>query len=235
MSAKRVVVTRPLPDGERTASALRAKGRDVLLAPLLRIEPFAAELSGNWTAVILTSANAARAIALHRHRAALIGLPVFAVGAQTAAAAREAGFGSILSSGGDAGDLVQLVSTRAKEATQPLLYLAGEERAADVAGALAQANIAVTTRVIYRAVRLPFSAELGTALQAGTVSAVLHYSRRSAESFLAGAKASAIVERALAPPQLCLSAQVAEPLTAAGAKIIAIAAQPEESALFDLL
>src|SRR6202012_5054252 len=36
-----ILVTRPLPDGETTASALRAKGFDVLLAPMLRFEPVA--------------------------------------------------------------------------------------------------------------------------------------------------------------------------------------------------
>src|SRR6202012_3602176 len=36
-----ILVTRPLPDGETTAAALRAKGFDVLLAPMLRFEPVA--------------------------------------------------------------------------------------------------------------------------------------------------------------------------------------------------
>ena len=31
----RILVTRPLPDGERTAAALRARGHDVLLVPLM--------------------------------------------------------------------------------------------------------------------------------------------------------------------------------------------------------
>ena len=35
----RLLVTRPEPDNERTAAALREKGHDVLLAPMLRIEP----------------------------------------------------------------------------------------------------------------------------------------------------------------------------------------------------
>jgi uroporphyrinogen-III synthase len=36
-----ILVTRPLPDGEITAAALRAKGFEVLLAPMLRFEPVA--------------------------------------------------------------------------------------------------------------------------------------------------------------------------------------------------
>lgn len=231
----RIAVTRPLPDGERTAAALRAKGHDVVLSPLLRIEPVGAELSGMWSALIVTSQNAARAVAVHRHRAALAGLPVFAVGEQTAAAAREAGFGSVTAADGDVADLIALLSRRASEFARPLLYLAGEEQSADLAGALAQAGITVTTAVVYRAARLPLAAELVMALREGAVDTVLHYSRRSAEGYLAGAKAAAIHEQALMPRHLCLSAQVAEPLTSAGAKSVLVATQPEQSALFALI
>ena len=37
----RLLVTRPEPDNERTAAALRAQGHEVLLAPLLHIEAVA--------------------------------------------------------------------------------------------------------------------------------------------------------------------------------------------------
>ena len=42
------LVTRPQADSERTAAALRARGHEVLVAPLLRVEPVAADLSGGW-------------------------------------------------------------------------------------------------------------------------------------------------------------------------------------------
>ena len=34
----RLAVTRPQPDGERSAKMLRARGHDVLTAPLMRVE-----------------------------------------------------------------------------------------------------------------------------------------------------------------------------------------------------
>ena len=58
----RLVVTRPQADGERTAAALRACSHEVLLAPLMRVEPVEIDLSGTWGAVIVTSANAPLAI-----------------------------------------------------------------------------------------------------------------------------------------------------------------------------
>src|ERR1700704_1110266 len=83
----RLLVTRPEPDAERTAAALRRHGHQVDIAALLRIESVVgAELgSGPWSALVVTSANALRALELHPRRAELTGLRVFAVGRRTAA------------------------------------------------------------------------------------------------------------------------------------------------------
>ena len=64
----RLLVTRPRPEAERTAAILRAHGHDVVIAPLLRIEAVTdAEIgAGPWAAILVTSANAAPAIAAHR-------------------------------------------------------------------------------------------------------------------------------------------------------------------------
>ncbi len=58
------IVTRPQPEAERTAAALRRAGHAVEVAALLRIESIAAvELgSGPWSALAVTSANALRAL-----------------------------------------------------------------------------------------------------------------------------------------------------------------------------
>ena len=91
----RLLVTRPQADAERTAAALRARGHDVVVAPLLRIEPLPdAEIgAGPWAAILVTSANAARAIARHRaSRRIARRLPVFAVGDRSAQAMRDGGF-----------------------------------------------------------------------------------------------------------------------------------------------
>ena len=92
-----VLVTRPHPDDETTAAALRARGFEVLLAPMLRFEPvaFHEDLDARYGAVIVTSANAVRGIeSLKGHR--LLELPLFAVGEHTAAAARRAGFTHVI-------------------------------------------------------------------------------------------------------------------------------------------
>ena len=230
----RVAITRPQADGERSATTLRAHGHEVLLAPLMRVEPITADLSGAWSAIVVTSANAPGAIADHPARTALLALPVFAVGERSAAAARAAGFADVAPAGGDVHDLVMLIAARHRD-TMPLLYLAGEDRAADLVGELARHDIKAEMRVVYRAVTTHFPPALIDALRAGTVDAVLHYSKRSAENYVAGARAAGIERDALAVRHLCLSAQVAAPLQGAGAPRVAVARHPEEAALIELL
>ncbi len=231
----RVVITRPQPAAERTAAALAARGHSVWVVPLMQVEPVAADLSGDWGGVIITSANAPAAIAGDPAREALIALPLLAVGQRSAEAARAAGFGEVTSAGGDVRDLLRALATRRLDLVAPLLYLAGEDRTTDLTAELAAHGIAAEMRVVYRAVPLPFPPELTAALEAGDVEAVLHFSRRSAENYLAAARAAGIAAEALAVRHYCLSAQVAEPLEGAGVKRVAVAPRPQEAALIELL
>lgn len=227
----RVVVTRPQADSERTAVALEALGHEVLVAPLMRIEPVAVDLAGTWSAIVITSANALQAVPATAD--GVKPLPVFAVGDRSAEAARRAGFAEVSSANGDIKGLVRLVAARAVGAKAPLLYLAGEDRAGDLVAQLAARGIEAEMKVVYRIVAEVFPPVLAAALESGDVDAVLHFSRRSAELFAEGARASGVAGPAEDVRHLCLSAQVAEPL--AGANRVTVAARPEEAALIALL
>jgi uroporphyrinogen-III synthase len=232
----RLLVTRPEPDAERTAAALRARGHDVVVAPVLRIEPVAAEFgAGPFAGVIMTSANAAEAIAVHPRLAELTPLPVFAVGARTGNAARQAGFAAVASADGGWTKLVRLIAAQVRGRGARLLYLAAEDRSGDVAGALADSGLVVETVVLYRAVAIPgFAREFQSALHAGSLDGVLHYSRRSAQAFVAGATAAGLLPTVQKVRHYCLTVEVALPLETAGARV-RIAARPEEAALIELL
>ena len=116
---------RPEPGTARTATRLEQAGLTVLRQPLFQVAPLA------WTppdprgfdALMLTSANAVRhagpGLAALRH------LPVLAVGATTAAAARAAGLDVILTGTADAAAL--LTAARRRGLTHPL-HLAGRDR-----------------------------------------------------------------------------------------------------------
>ena len=233
----RLLVTRPHEDGERTAAVLRARGHFVMLAPLLRIEPVGADCgSGPFAAVLTTSANAAHAIAAHARIGELRGLPLYTVGSRGAEAARTAGFTTVHSADGDAHDLIEMVAREMAGARAPLLYLAGEDRSVDLAEALGRHGLTVRTAVVYRAAAAErLSREAEQAIAAGEIDAVLHYSRRSAETFVRCAEAAGLSDRALALTHFCLSAQAAAPLSAAGAANIRVAPRSEEEALLSLV
>ena len=72
----------------------------------------------------------------------------------------------------------------------PLLYLAGDDRARDMAAELAPAGLRLQTVVVYRAVAAQeFSPEIVAALRDGTIDGALHYSRRSTDIFVGCARA----------------------------------------------
>lgn len=233
----RVLITRPSSDAERTAAKLRMRGIEVMFAPLLRIEYVAADLGGPCGALAVTSANALAAIAQHQRRTELLALPLYVVGRRTAEAARLAGFRAVVSADGDQGDLARLIRERHRDAT-PLLYLAGEDRAGDLAGELTATGLQVRSAVVYRAAKADgFPAEVIAAFGTGGLDGVLHFSRRSAEVYVECARRAGVLGPAVTLVHYCLSRQVSEPLAAAGAGAaqIQIAARPEEAALLDLL
>ena len=230
-----LLVTRPEPDGERTAAKLRVRGHDVMLAALLRVENLDADIDDACHAVAVTSINALRAIADQAGLERLLEIPAFAVGGRTADAAVAQGFENVISADGDVGDLARVMKTNLPAGAR-VLYIAGEERSGDLAGELGAAGIEVVTRVVYRAVAVKnFPPDVREALTSGWLDGVLHFSRRSAATYIDCAAAAGITGKALAPTHYCLSVQVAAPLEAAGAKAIRIAGAPTEAALISLV
>ncbi|MCL2716092.1 MAG: uroporphyrinogen-III synthase [Alphaproteobacteria bacterium] len=236
-----ILVTRAHPENEATAAALRGRGHDVWLAPVLKFEPrpFAHDPEGPHSAVIVTSANAIRAVTPRLAELDLARLPLFAVGETTAKAAREAGFANVIVAAGDALSLPETILARADRLpkdTHSLLYLAGVDFARDLAPELRAAGFSLTTLTTYRMIpvgHLPHRVCAGFASHA--IEAVLHYSRRSAWAFLEAARAEGVEISALAIPQCCLSQNVAGVLREAGATQVGVAAAPDEMSLFTTL
>src|ERR1700744_2959670 len=236
-----ILVTRPHPDDESTAASLRARGFEVLLAPMLRFEPVAFNDEDlRYGAVIVTSANALRGIEGQLKGGKLLKLPLFAVGDHTAAAARRVGFETVTSAKGHAGSLRDLVlaSVKAKalKKASPLLYLAGADLARDLAGDLGERGFTVVTQTTYRMIPVPnLPREGADGFAANGIEAVLHYSRRSARAFLEAARSAGVEISALAVPQCCISDAVASIVRDAGATQVLTARSPDENALLDAL
>jgi uroporphyrinogen-III synthase len=234
----RLLLTRPRPEAERTANALRAIGHDAVIAPVLAIETIAEAAigSGPYAAVLMTSGNAARAIAEHPRRASLVALDCFAVGSQTATAARAAGFTEVHVAGGDGGDLARLVGEQLRERDLPLMYLAGDDRARDMAAELAPHGLRLEIAVVYRAIAArTFAPEVAAALQAGRFDGVMHYSRRSTAIFVDCVRAAGAENAAARLKHFCLSARASEPLAAINAKSIVVAQDRHDAAMLALV
>ncbi|MGM4920979.1 uroporphyrinogen-III synthase [Tardiphaga sp. 813_E8_N1_3] len=237
-----ILVTRPQPDNTSTAAALRARGFEVLAAPMLRFEKVMLSIDGDadFGAVVVTSANALRALADQPAQAGLLRLPLFAVGDRTAEAARNLGFAKVISAEADAAALRDLLMESSKNKllnkNRPLLYLAGADLARDLAGELGARGFTVVTQTIYRMMPVAdLPHDVSAAFVAGKVEAVLHYSRRSARAFFQAAGLSGVEIAALAVPHYCLSAAVGAIAHDAGASQVVVAQTPDENALFAAL
>lgn len=232
-----ILVMRPFPDNEATAALLRQAGYDVLLSPGLRFEPVAVrdEPDAHYDAVIVTSANALRGIEGQPLLERLRPTKVFAVGDATARAACAFSFRDVESASGDAVALCELVEKRLRGSGR-ICYLAGADISRDLGADLGARGYDVTTLTSYRMTPLLYFPEaVETAFATGEVEAVLHYSRRSAQSFVSAVKSSGLEISALALPQCCISDAVATVLREAGASRVLAGASPDENAIFEVL
>ncbi len=233
-----VLITRPEPDASETSAQLKALGHDVTVEPLLRIEslPIDAGTFDGAQALIATSRNGVRALAAGSTLDTARTLPIFTVGPGTAELARAQGFQRIVEGRGTARDLVPLIATRADRAGGPLVHVAGETLAFDLAAALAEHGIALRTLTAYRAVaaeRLTLSTVQRIA--DGAIDAALLMSPRTAAIFARLVASAGLSEQARRLTLFCLSQGVAEALAGLAPPRIEIAAEPNSAALLAAL
>lgn len=189
-----VVVLRPEPGASATVAAARAMGLDARAFPLFAVRPLAWEpvARDEVDALLLGSANALRhaGAALARYR----GLPVYAVGASTAAAACAAGFE--VAATGEGG--LQALLGGLRPGHRRLLRLAGRERVT----LEVPPGIEVTVREVYASEPLPLPDELAARLSAPAL--VLLHSGEAAAHFArccdsAGIERSRVLLAAIGP------------------------------------
>jgi uroporphyrinogen-III synthase len=122
----------------------------------------------------------------------------------------------------------------AKDAT--ILYLAATDRARDLAGELGERGLRVVMATSYRMAPVAnLSREVCDAFASHRISAVLHYSQRSARAFLDAVRTGGVEISALAIPQCCISGTVASILRDAGASQVVVASAPAENAVLEAL
>ena len=233
-----VLVTRPQPEAEATALALREMDIRVTVAPMLHIEPTPPPAQesriDDVQAVVLTSANAARALIKRPLGAHLMerDLPVFAVGESTAAAARDAGFGHVTSADGDVDRLVALLAGKAVPGRGTILYPCGEHTARELSGLLSPLDLDCRAVVVYAAkaqTYLPRAVE--QELRDRRFDLVMFYSARTAGIFADLIEAFELAPYVDETTALCLSQGVAGRAQALRWRAIEVAQRPDQTAM----
>lgn len=173
----KILVTRPEPGASATAARLAELGHEPILAPCLTITARAAKLPVLPAALIITSGQAVPGLPDRLRQ-----VPVFCVGDATAGRLRQAGFTSVASAGGDASDLLRLISARRLPGTHVLVT--GRALGLALTGQLRAAGIPVLRRVVYAARPVSaLDAPVRAALAAGQIAAALFFSAETAAAF----------------------------------------------------
>ena len=230
---RRIALMRAEDDSTATAAELAARGFAAAIAPAIVIRALRGALPrGPFDALIATSPRALRVLGAGE-RARLAAIPLQVVGRRAEGAAREAG---LAIAGGGTADAAALAErlTHALPPRARLLYLAGRDRKPALEAALVAAGFAVEAAELYAAeAREAWSA--GEAQAVAACEGALNYSRRTAGLAVGLAARAGLAERFAALVHVCLSADVAEPLAAAGAARIVVAAAPDEAHLLAAL
>lgn len=225
---QRIWITRAQPGAEVTAERVRALGHDAIVAPLLavRVLPDVSVDLHGVAALAFTSANGVRAFADASGERTL---KVFAVGAATAQAARQAGFKSVLSADGDVEALAEGIAVRRGELRGAVLHPGAAEPAGDLAGALEKHGVEARRLILYETAPVDVAGAEVEALSRSD--AVLLHSPRAAQVLAKLLKAHPAPKlRALG-----LSKAVVKPLARTRLAAKAFPPFPLEAALLNLI
>ena len=216
-----IVVIRPQPGCDATLAAARAAGLDAQGYPLFRIVPraWSAPAPNAFDALLIGSANAMR------HGGPLLDgyreKPVYAVGAETARVAREAGFDRVVAGVGG----LQAVLDRLRPEDRRLLRVAGVERVA----LTAPAGVTITERSVYASEALAMPEPLTALLRRGAL--VLLHSAVAAQHLAGQCDALALDRSAIA--LAALGPRIAE-AAESGWRAVGIADRPDDATLLAL-
>ncbi len=218
-----ILLTRPRAQSLRFADQCRGAIRgdfDILIAPVIRIEPLSGVELPEAEAMIFTSENAVDAVAgKTRPRP----VPAFCVGKQTAIAAARAGFVA-RAAGGNADSLAELIRQAGPQGR--LLHPRGEHQTGDLAARLCADGMQATSVVVYRQVgrRLSVAARAVLGRQAPVILPL--FSQRSAQAAL-----SQIGVPGAPLHPVAISGRVADRVAALGAYRTVVSERPDAAGM----
>lgn len=213
-----LLILRPQPGADETAARARALDLSPVVAPLFTVRalPWSPPRADAFDAIMLTSANAARRAGAGL--AGFLGLPCYAVGEATAAAAADAGFSDVRIGPEDGVALLMAMET---DGIARALHPCGADHVT-----LEPASMRITRMPVYEAQAVKVLPPETEAALAEEPVALLH-SARAAQLF-----------GALVPDRSQVTVAAISPRTAraagSGWRRLAVAAEPRDHALLAL-
>lgn len=223
MTGPLALITRSEEGAAVYADAIRARGGEAVIEPMLRIEhiPSLPDLSV-YDGLIFTSVHAVDSFAAQSPRR---DVAVFTVGDTTADHAREAGFKNVTSASGDARDLARLLE---RDAAGRLLYLRGADVAQEFDG--------IDAHVVYKAHPVEsFTEFCAGALRDGKIRTVLFFSARGGAAFAALCRQNGLEGAVSGIKALCISGAVLESVSVLPWKETHVAQHPSRDGMMALL
>ena len=231
-----ILSTRPdTGEVEPVAAGLAAAGHQVTSAPLMKVSHYGRlpALDGV-QALIVTSRNGLKAVAPLSDAARA--LPLYAVGPATAALARELGVKHVVEAPGTARELLEIITHSADRAAGPLLHIAGETLACDLAAALGTRGFSAHTETVYRTDPVEaLPPKVADAFRQGTFDGVVLMSPKTANVYASLVQSADLGPQALQLVHFCLSDAVAQKLETLGAVRIAVAGLPNSQEMLALI
>lgn len=229
----RILITRPQEDAARFAELLSVRGHEPLCASLLSVRFFdGPELTFEGvSAIVVTSANGMRAFARRTERR---DLRIFAVGPQTADAARNAGFEEVECADGDAATLAEEVLGWVKPDEGVLLHAASADNEGQLKTLLAEEGYTVDVMMLYEVVAIHKLPEIAReALVHRSLDAAVVFSPRSAMALRDCILRAGLAEACKDMAAVCISAATAAELEPLVFRAIVVAERPNQQAMLE--
>lgn len=228
-----MLLTRPEADSNTLKAEIEALGYDVMVEPLLSIEPIdQPELRlGGVQLLVLTSAHAVSALTDQAKT-----YPICAVGEATAAAARAAGCRNVQVAQGNVQNLSRLIVENCRSQDGSILHLSGEVIREGLAETLDQHGFDYRRHLAYRALaKKGFSDDVIDAWQRRLITAVLLFSPRTSEVLVHLLRLHRLESYVDSAVVICVSEEAATPCRDFAWRAIVPATRPNKQALLKAL
>jgi uroporphyrinogen-III synthase len=209
-------VTRPIEDAVALRAQLVARGHEVAIEPLLKIENLYDEPIelDDAQALIATSRNALRALVGRPEEEACKAMPLFVVGRGTARTAREMGFENVIEGPSTASALFGLIVNVTSINDGALVHLSAENVAYNLCEELRHLGYHVFQPILYRSIQTKALSDiLLHNIKTGKIDGVLLLSGRTAEAYVSIVNSMGLLGAARKMTHYCLSKSISSRLS----------------------